>query len=63
VKLKIPTGTQGGTVFRLKGRGVARRGGANGDQHVIVKVAMPGNLTPKQKELFEEFARETGLKA
>ncbi|MCX7017869.1 MAG: molecular chaperone DnaJ [bacterium] len=62
LKLKIPAGTQSGTVFRLKGLGVARRGGLQGDQNVIVKVSTPRNLTQKQKELFEEFAKESGLK-
>ncbi|MGB9692083.1 MAG: molecular chaperone DnaJ [Candidatus Sumerlaeaceae bacterium] len=60
VKLKIPAGTQSGTVFRLKGRGVHRRGSAVGDQHVVVKVATPKNLTEKQKAAFRAFAREMG---
>jgi molecular chaperone DnaJ len=58
VKLKIPAGTQSGTTFRLKGRGVAHKGGAHGDQNVIVKIRTPRSLTPKQKELFEQFAKE-----
>lgn len=58
VKLKIPPGTQSGTVFRLKGRGIVHRGGTRGDQNVVVKVLTPRNLTPKQRELFEQFARE-----
>jgi molecular chaperone DnaJ len=62
VKLKIPAGTQSGTVFRLKGRGVHRRGSPAGDQHVVVKVATPKNLTEKQKEAFRAFAREMGWK-
>lgn len=62
VKLRIPAGTQSGTVFRLKGRGIHRRGGERGDQNVVVKVRTPKNLTPKQKQLFEQFAEEAGLK-
>lgn len=58
VKLKIPAGTQSGTVFRVKGRGVAHRTGGHGDLHVAVKVAMPRNLSPRQRELFEQFAKE-----
>ena len=62
VKLKIPAGTQSGTAFRLRGRGVHRRGAPAGDEHVIVKVATPKNLTEKQKEAFKAFAREMGWK-
>jgi molecular chaperone DnaJ len=60
--LKIPAGTQSGTIFRLRGKGVHRRGGAQGDQHVVVKVQTPKNLTPKQREAFRAFAREMGWK-
>jgi molecular chaperone DnaJ len=56
--LKIPAGTQSGRSFRLKGKGVpVVHSTARGDQHVIVKVVTPTNLTAKQKELLEEFAR------
>ncbi len=62
VKLKIPAGTQSGTRFRLRGRGVHRRGGSAGDQYVVVKVVTPKNLTENQKEAFKAFAREMGWK-
>jgi molecular chaperone DnaJ len=56
--LKIPAGTQSNRSFRLKGMGVpVVHSSARGDQHVIVKVVTPTNLTPRQKELLEEFAR------
>lgn len=56
VKLKIPAGTQTGTKFRLKGKGVPNvRGYGNGDQHVIVRVVTPTKLTEKQKQLLREF--------
>ncbi len=42
VKLKIPVGTQTGTTFRLRGKGVPNvRGYGTGDQHVQVKVITP----------------------
>lgn len=57
VKLKIPAGTQTGTKFRLRGKGVPNvRGYGQGDQHVIVRVVTPTNLTEKQKDLLKEFA-------
>lgn len=61
VKLKIPAGTQTGTYFRIKGKGVpSARGRAQGDQHVKVKVQTPQKLNDKQKELLREFAELSG---
>jgi molecular chaperone DnaJ len=57
VKMKIPSGTQSGKVFRMKGKGVKDvQGFRQGDQHVRVTVETPAHLTPKQKELLKEFA-------
>ena len=60
-KLKIPSGTQPGKVFHMKGKGVPylRRGG-RGDQLVIVNVAVPTKLTKEQRELFEKLAESLG---
>ncbi len=56
--LKIPAGTQSNRSFRLKGMGVpVVHSSARGDEHVIVKVVTPTNLSPDQKRLLEEFAR------
>ncbi len=56
VKMKIPEGTQTGTMFRLRGHGIPfRRGSGRGDQHVKVLVVTPTKLTEKQKELLREF--------
>lgn len=61
VKLRIPAGTQTGTVFRMRGKGAPRvGGGAQGDQHVTVKVVTPEKLSAKERELFEELAKESG---
>lgn len=61
VKLKIPPGTQTGTYFRLKGKGVPRmRGYGQGDQHVKVVVVTPTNLTQEQKELLRELSKFDG---
>jgi len=57
VKMKIPSGTQSGKVFRMKGKGVKDvQGFQQGDQHVRVTVEIPTRLTAKQKELLKEFA-------
>ncbi|MGI8907099.1 MAG: molecular chaperone DnaJ [Candidatus Sumerlaeaceae bacterium] len=60
VKLKIPAGTQPGTVFRLKERGIHRRSGARGDENVVVKVLIPKKLSKRDQELFREFATSAG---
>ena len=63
VKYEIPEGTQTGTVFRLKNKGIKNlRGSGKGDQYVRVKVTVPKKLTEKQKSLLEEFAAEMGEK-
>ena len=60
-KLKIPAGTQTGTEFRLRGKGVPRlRGYGQGDQRVKVRVVTPTRLSEKQKEVLREFGRLSG---
>ncbi|WP_339063750.1 molecular chaperone DnaJ [Tepidibacillus marianensis] len=61
VKLKIPEGTQTGTNFRLKGKGVPHlRFGGAGDQHVKVVIVTPTQLTDRQKELIKELGSLSG---
>lgn len=61
VKLKIPAGTQSGTHFRLKNKGIKNvRGYGQGDQHVTVNVITPKNLSDREKELFRELADISG---
>lgn len=65
--LSIPPGTQSGKVFRLRSKGVPRldrsgRGSpmGRGDQHVIIQVAIPKNLSQEQRKLFEQLSRTLG---
>ena len=61
VKLTIPEGTQPGTVFRLKGKGIPYlRGSGRGDQFVSVTLNVPKNLSSSQKELLRQFAASMG---
>lgn len=61
VKLKVPAGTQTGTYFRLKGKGVPKlRGYGQGDQHVKVTIVTPTSLTEDQKELLRQFGGLSG---
>ena len=58
---KIGPGTPHDKIFRIKGLGApSLRGNGTGDQLIRVKVEIPAKLTPKQKELLEEFARAGG---
>jgi molecular chaperone DnaJ len=59
--LKIPVGTQSGTTFRLKNKGMpSLRGSSHGDQLVRVHVEVPSSLTPEQRKKLEEFALLSG---
>jgi len=57
VKLKIPPGTQPGSVIRMRGKGVPRlRNNGRGDQLVVVNVRIPESLEEEDRELFEQLA-------
>lgn len=59
VKIRVPAGTQPGTLIRLSGRGVPRlRGGGKGDHYVKIKLVVPKKLTHKQKQLLEDLLKE-----
>ena len=59
----IPEGTQSGTVFTLKNRGVTEvRGTRRGNLSFKVNVEVPKNLSAKQKELLKAFADSCGEK-
>ena len=61
VVYNVPAGTQTGTVFRLREKGIKKlRGNTRGDQYVKVVVETPKNLTDRQKELLRELAKESG---
>ena len=61
VKYTIPAGTQSGTMFRLKGKGVPKvHSNTRGDQYVKVIVDTPKNLNSKQKEALEAFMEACG---
>ncbi len=62
--LKIPPGTQSGKAFHMRGKGIPRLGGhGKGDEVVVVNIEVPKHITPRQRELLEEFAQINGEKA
>ncbi len=63
-ELKIPAGTQSGTIFKLRGLGIADlRGYRRGDQLVEVQVETPSKLGNDQKELVRQFETLNDTKA
>ena len=63
VSMKIPSGTQSGKNFRLKGKGMADlHGGGTGDQYVKVMLSVPEHPTAEQKRILEEYAKVSGIK-
>jgi molecular chaperone DnaJ len=60
--MKIPAGTQPDKILRLKGLGFpSLKGNQTGDQIFNVKIEIPTKLSPRQKELLQDFAKESGM--
>ena len=56
VGVRVPKGTSDGRILRVRGRGVSKRSGGQGDLLVTVKVAVPPNLEGAAKEALEAYA-------
>ncbi len=56
-KIKIPAGTQQGSQFRLRGKGMTRMGSdsAEGDMYIHTKVEVPVNISKRQRDIIQEF--------
>jgi len=60
VTIRVPAGTQPNTLIRLSGKGVKHvRGNGKGDHYVRIKITIPKKLSNKQKQLLEEFEKES----
>lgn len=60
-RMRIPPGTQPGTILRVKGKGIPRRAtGGRGDQLVEVTIEVPTQLTSSQRELIAKLAEDLG---
>ena len=67
IKMKVPSGTQSGKIFRIKDKGVPDlHSSTRGDELVRIEIEIPKNLTSEEKRLMEQFAslrgEETGAK-
>ncbi len=61
VKYEVPAGTQPGTIFRLKGKGVPRiNSTSRGNQYVTIIVDIPKKLNSKQKEALTMYMEASG---
>ena len=61
VKYNLPAGTQTGTTFRLRGKGVPTvNSRGRGDQYVTVRITVPTNLTAEQRDALSRFAEAMG---
>lgn len=62
VELTIPPSSQNGKKLRLRGRGLRRRDGSQGDLYVRLRVVVPAQPSPKEKELFEQLAEVSSFR-
>lgn len=61
IQYNIPEGTQTGTVFKIKGKGIPNiRGNGRGDLYLKVNIEVPRKLNEKQKAILREFASISG---
>jgi len=59
VTIRIPPGTQPGSLIRLSGKGVQRiRSNGHGDHYIKIKIVIPKHVNKQQKELLEQFDQE-----
>lgn len=62
VKVKIPPGTQPGSLVRIRNKGVLTLKGSTGDHYVRIKIDIPKNLSSAEKQLYEQLATLNGKK-
>ena len=59
IKMKIPSGTESGKIFRIRGKGIPLMGGSGrGDQNVVVKLDIPKQLSKRARELLKDLGNE-----
>ncbi|MDE3131818.1 MAG: J domain-containing protein, partial [Acidobacteriota bacterium] len=62
-QIRVPAGSSSGRRLRLRGRGLPRRGGENGDLHAIVKIVVPKTLSDRERKLYEQLADSSSPEA
>jgi len=59
VSLKIPAGSRGGQQLRLGGKGLPKPGGGEGDLYAMVQIALPAEVSSRERELFQQLAESS----
>lgn len=59
VNMRIPPGTTSGQKFRLRGKGLPRQGGGEGDLYVVTKIEVPDQITERERALWERLQQES----
>lgn len=59
--ISIPAGTQSGKKLRLRGKGLKNRDGSSGDLYAVIQIAVPSKLSDKERELFQELAKQSSF--
>jgi curved DNA-binding protein len=59
ISLRVPPGTQSGQQLRVRGRGLPTRGGESGDLHAVVSIEVPKQITPAEREFWEQLAKKS----
>jgi len=61
VEMTLPPGSQSGQRLRLRGKGLPKADGERGDQFVILKIMVPETLSNRERDLFEQLARDSSF--
>lgn len=59
VTLKVPAGSTAGQKLRLRGQGLPREDGSRGDLYAVLEIAVPSEIGPGERKLWEQLARES----
>ncbi len=60
--IKLPAGIRSEQKIRLKGKGLSLSGGRRGDLFAVIRIAVPKNLSKRERELFEELAKVSSFR-
>jgi len=60
--LKLAPGAQSGQRLRLRGKGLSRRGGGQGDLYAVLRIVVPASLSPQERELYEQLSRVSSFR-
>ena len=58
-QIRVPAGSSSGRRLRLRGRGLPKSQGGNGDLHAVVKITVPKELSDRERELYEQLAESS----